>query len=72
MDNFKEKRIELTTKAQVLHDVIERHPYLSGLMSNYMHRALDDLIRNGHLLNEVDSSDFKEKPLEELVKRYLY
>ncbi len=62
---------ETLTKVQALHDIIEKHPYLSGMMSDKFHGFLDDVIRGAHNLDDIDSNEWRKHPDEDMVKQFL-
>jgi hypothetical protein len=62
---------ETLTKIQALHDIIEKHPYLSGMMSDRFHGFLDDIVKRAHHLDEIDSSEWRKQPDEDMVEQFL-
>ena len=58
---------ELLAKAQLLHQAIEKHPLLSGMLTDSHHHFIDELIAYGYLLNGIDKSVFRHIPDYEIV-----
>ena len=52
---------EVLTKVQVLHDMIEDHPYMSGLMTKEFHGYLDFVIMNAHHLENVNIKEWRSQ-----------
>lgn len=54
------------TRIRALHDIIEKHPYLSRLQTTDFHRYLNYVIKNAHLLDidpwskDLDSNNTQE------------
>lgn len=65
-----EKKEKTLIQAQSLYQVIESHPYLSGLMTDALKQRLTDVIRNAHYLDDVDSFEWQKTPDEELLDKY--
>ena len=62
---------ELLTKVQALHDVIERHPYLSGMVTDDFHGHLDFVIQNARHLDGIDRKEWRKQPDEDAVEEWL-
>lgn len=59
------RKEELIAKVKHLHQVLESHPYITGLQTNQCHRFLNDIARNaGFVLTEIEGSELMH-PLTE-------
>lgn len=59
------RKEEVLNQARELHELIENHPYLSGLMCDEFHNKLNDVIRNGHLIDEYGRRELQQSPMNE-------
>jgi hypothetical protein len=62
---------EVLTKVQVLHDLIEDHPYMSGLMTKEFHGYLDFVIMNAHHLDNFNIKEWRSQPNEDDIEKWL-
>lgn len=61
----------LTSKAKILHDVIEQHPSYSMMVTKQLHEFLDEVISNGYLLKDVPKQVLRSNPTDEEILKYL-
>lgn len=66
-----ELKKEALVKCQALHDIIEKHPYLSGMMTDQFHSFLNFVARHGWMLDGYERSELMKQPSEEDVEKYL-
>jgi hypothetical protein len=62
---------EVLTKVQALHDIIEKHPLLSGMMTDKFHGCLDFVIKNAFYLDCADRLEWRKAPDLDLIEEYL-
>ena len=62
---------ETLVKVQCLHDIIEKHPLLSGMMTDSFHNYLDFVIKYAHELDRIDKSEYRKKPSQEEIEEFI-
>lgn len=68
---YLEEQKSILTRIQALHDIIEKHPYLSGMMTDTFHNYLDRVIDKAHLLDDIPRKDWRATPSQEAIDKYL-
>ena len=59
----------LLTKAQRLHEIIENHPALSGMMTDAMHGYLEDVVNHGYKIREYRGM-VRALPSDEMMEKH--
>lgn len=62
-----ESQEKLLLKAQMLHELIEKHPYLSAIMTDTCHSYLDELIVNGMTIRSEFPKERLRAPIDQLI-----
>lgn len=74
-DQLSDHETEALLAYQALYQLIDAHPFLSGLMTREHHRYLEILRKVAHHLDEVDPDILdkarKQQPDPDLMDRYL-
>ncbi len=61
---------EVLTKLQLIHDLIEQHPFLSSMVTSDFHNYLDYVVENARELNGINIDVWRDKPSEDMIEKH--